>query len=263
MCPRWCQPAPQGIASHIVTLQDEWPSRTGLSHSGPRYHFHCSTDSRVTTKFYKSSRVYDFFMKRIGYEKSIDRYLASLHINTPAECRILDAGCGTGFLGLHFLQRWPQAELHVTDLEPNFLNTTLANARHRGLPVDRILARVSNITTPKHATTLDGTPHTLVDNDYDLICLGAVVGYSEDTELSLRQLMQLLAPGGILLNLEMNETLTGRFISWRYQYRNIPLARIEQVIQEEGGEITPTSLRLTHFPAWVTRVPLIARKAPR
>ena len=214
----------------------------------------------MTTKLYKNSRVYDFFMKRIGYEKSIDRYLATLDINTPPACRILDAGCGTGLLGLHFLQRWPQAELHVTDLEPNFLHTTLANATHRGLPVDRILASVSNITTPKQATTLDGTPHTLVDNDYNLICLGGVVGYSENTEQSLRQLMQLLAPGGILLNLEMNETLTGRFVSWRYQYRNIPLARIQEVIREEGGELSPTFLRWKHFPAWLTRIPLIARK---
>ncbi|MEE3373088.1 MAG: class I SAM-dependent methyltransferase [Planctomycetota bacterium] len=202
-------------------------------------------------------------MKRIGYERSIDRFLATLDIDTLPAGRILDAGCGTGFLGLHFLQRWPHAELHATDLEPNFLRTTLANAERRGLPADRIRTSVSDISAPKQGTALDGTRRTLVDSSYNLICLGAVVGYASDTEMCLRQLMQLLAPGGTLLNLEMNESLTGRFVSWRYQYQNISLARIEQVIREEGGEMTPATLGLRHFPACLTRIPLVARKTIR
>ena len=214
----------------------------------------------VSTKLYKSSRVYDFFMKRIGYERSIDRFLATLEVQTPPRCRILDAGCGTGLLGLHFLERWPQAHLHATDLEPNFLQLTLANAERRSLPPDRIGVSISDISTPKEATDLDGTPHVLKDAAYDLICLGAVVGYAEHTEHSLRQLMQLLAPGGTLVNLEMNESLTGRFVSWRYQYQNISLARIEQIIGEEGGEILPATWGLKYLPACLTRIPLITRK---
>ena len=215
----------------------------------------------MSTKLYKSSRVYNFFMKRIGYEKSIDRFLSTLDFDPPPACRILDAGCGTGFLGLHFLQRWPRAELHATDLEPNFLRTTLANAGQRGLSTHRILTSVSDISAPKQATDLDGTRHTLVDSSYNLICLGAVVGYANDTEMSLRQLMQLLAPGGTLLNLEMNESLTGRFVSWRYQYQNIPLTQFAQVIRDEGGEVTSAALGLKYFPACLTRIAFVARKA--
>lgn len=252
---------PRGIVSTGQTTQDGCLDDLDTLHWRSRFHVHRFTGYRVSTKLYKSSRVYDFFMKRIGYERSINRFLATLNIDTHPAGRILDAGCGTGLLGLHFLQRWPQAQLHATDLEPNFLHTTLANAALRGLPADRILTSVSNISSPKQATALDGTSRTLADNSYNLICLGAVVGYAEDTVLSLRQLMQLLAPGGILINLEMSESLTGRFVSWRYQYQNIPLARIEQVIREEGGEMTPTSLGLKYFPACLTRNALVARKA--
>jgi hypothetical protein len=58
----------------------------------------------------------------------------------------------------------------------------------------------------------------------------------------------------------MNESPTGRFVSRRYQYRNIPLSRMRQVLHDEGCEVTATHLGLTHFPAKLTRTAIIARK---
>ena len=84
----------------------------------------------ISTKLYKSSRIYDFFLKLLGYENGIDRFLRELKLNCSAGCRILDAGCGTGLLGLHFLERFPGARLQATDLEPTFLHATLANAKN-------------------------------------------------------------------------------------------------------------------------------------
>ena len=215
----------------------------------------------ISPKLYRSSRTYDFFMKLLGYESSIDRYLRGLDLELTAP-QILDAGCGTGCLGLHFLERFPGSRLVATDLEPNFLTATLANADRRNLARSRISVGVANISTPQDLTTLDGQPSTLAPASFDLICIGAVVGYAADIERSLQQLVQLLKPNGYFINLEMNESPTGRFVSHRYHYANIRLARMHQVLRDTGCDVTAQKLKLRHLPAKFTRTAIVARKSP-
>ncbi|MFM7868860.1 MAG: class I SAM-dependent methyltransferase, partial [Planctomycetaceae bacterium] len=81
----------------------------------------------LKSRLYRSTNVYNFFMKSLGYERSIDRFLRSTELELSGPVRILDAGCGTGMLGLHFLERFPGSVLTSTDLEPRFLQTTVAN----------------------------------------------------------------------------------------------------------------------------------------
>lgn len=214
----------------------------------------------ISPELYRSSRTYDFFMKLLGYEISIDRFLKGLKLDRAPQCRVLDAGCGTGLLGLHFLERFPDASLLATDLEPNFLQATLANANKRGIDRERISVGVADISVPRQLTSRDGESRTLADASFDLICIGAVVGYADDTEASIRQLLALLAPNGYFVNIEMNESLTGRFVSHRYHYHNIPLARMQEVIREEGCEVSAARLGVSHLPAKLTRTALIARK---
>lgn len=214
----------------------------------------------ISPKLYKSSRTYDFFMKFLGYESGINRFLRGLNLQCPDDCRILDVGCGTGLVGLHFLERFPDSTLQSTDLEPNFLQATLANADKRELDSQRISVAVSNVSSPQQLTALDGTTATLADNTFHLVCLGAVVGYADNIEDSVRQLLRLLVPGGYLINLEMNESPTGRFVSHRYHYRNISLRRMQDVIIEAGCEVSVSKLGLAHLPAKFTRTSIIARK---
>lgn len=215
----------------------------------------------INPGLYRNSRLYDFFMKSLGYESSIDRFLGGLTLHGTAPRRILDAGCGTGLLGLHFLQRFPEAELVATDLEPNFLSATLENADRREIARDRIAVGIADISDPKRLTSPDdGSLITLADESFDLVCVGAVVGYARDPEDCLHQLLQLLAPGGHLINIEMNESPTGRFVSHRYHYRNITLDRLQQVIRHAGCEATAIRLSLKYFPAMLTRAAVIARK---
>ena len=61
----------------------------------------------ISPKLYRKSRAYDFFMKSFGYSRSIERFLAGLELDLNDDCRILDAGCGTGILGIHFLRNYP------------------------------------------------------------------------------------------------------------------------------------------------------------
>lgn len=215
----------------------------------------------ISPKLYKSSKTYDFFLKLLGYESSIDRFLASQQFDLKDDCRILDAGCGTGFVGLHFLQRFPQSTLFSTDIEPNFLRAMLDNANRRGIEQRRITAGRADISAPREITLLDDTTRSLADEMFDLICIGAVVGYAGDTEHSLRELARLLAPGGYLLNLEMNESPTGRFVSHRYHYENISIRQICECLQQQGLSVKQRKFSLRHLPAKFTRTAIIAQKA--
>lgn len=215
----------------------------------------------LSPELYKSSRLYDFFMKLFGYETSIDRFLREIPVDLSGRFRVLDAGCGTGMLGLHFLERFPEAELVATDLEPNFLQATLANAERRNIPKSRIQTGVANISQPEKVSLPDGTSMTLNDHSFAVICVGAVLGYADDTEEALRKLVRLLVPGGILINVEMNESPTGRFVSRRYHYRNISLARMQEVLKTEACDVICRKLSFRHLPAKFTRTGIIARSA--
>ncbi|MFO0979486.1 MAG: hypothetical protein U0996_23985 [Planctomycetaceae bacterium] len=70
----------------------------------------------------------------------------------------------------------------------------------------------------------------------------------------------MLVPGGTLINIEMNESPSGRFVSRRYHYSNIALSVMQDVLREEGCEVSFTKLSLIHLPAKLTRVGIIARK---
>lgn len=214
----------------------------------------------ISPKLYKNSRFYDFFIKALGYESSIDRYLSSLELDCEDSCRVLDAGCGTGLIGLHFLKRYPQSSVHSTDLEPNFLHATLANVESHGIDRSRISVGVANISTPEESTCLKGQRQQLSARSFDIICVGAVVGYAEDAEHSLRQLVGLLKPGGYLINLEMNESPTGRYVSRRFHYSNISLSRMQDVIREAGCDVSARKFRVVHLPAKFTRTGIVARK---
>jgi trans-aconitate methyltransferase len=200
-------------------------------------------------------------MKSLGYERSLDRFVRQLPLEQRGPIKILDAGCGTGLLGLSLLQRFPQASLIATDLEPNFLKATMANACSRGIETSRLQVGLSNISQPQEYSTLDGRAQTIAPLSMQLICIGAVVGYSDDIEASLRQLVHLLAPGGTLINMEMNDNLIGRYISKRYHYRNISLRRMVQVLSEADCEVVNKRLMLRHLPAKITRTAILATKS--
>lgn len=217
----------------------------------------------INPEMYKKSGVYDFFMKSLGYQRSIDRFLAGTNFDLSDSPKVLDAGCGTGLLGLHFLQRYPGSNLVATDLESNFLTATLANADQRGIARDRISVGVANIGSPKKVACLEGTTQLLADESFDLICVGAVVGYAADPANSIQQLLELLAPGGTLLNLEMNESLSGRFVSHRYHYDNICISEMREAILATGCDVSIEKLSLGCLPAKFTRIAIIARKPTR
>ncbi len=107
----------------------------------------------LSPKLYKASGYYNAVMKLLGYERGIDLFLKGIDVQCEPGSRVLDAGCGTGMMGLHFLERFSGTTLLATDLEPNFLTATLGNAKSRGIAPDRIEVGISNISDPQIVTS--------------------------------------------------------------------------------------------------------------
>ncbi len=209
--------------------------------------------------FYKLSKLYGAYLKFFGYERGINHFLDRLDLNCGEQCRILDAACGSGIVGLHLLERFPGSTLLATDLERNFLKETQANARERGIDPARLTVGVSDLTTPRQVAMLDGASITLQDQSFDIVCVGGALGYAQDVEKSLDELLSLLKPGGYFVNLEMNDKPVGKLIATLYDYRVMPLEEMKALIERGGREAAIVPFGLQDFPANLTRVGLVAR----
>jgi len=211
------------------------------------------------TFLYKLSALYSSLLKLLGYERGISHFIERLELECREEARILDLGCGSGVVGLTLLERFPRATLLATDIEPNFLKAMLANARERGIDESRITVGVADVSDPDRVTLLDGTVVNLDRNSFDIVSLGAMLAYSKNPAETIRRLLDLIRPGGYLVNLEMNRRALGRFVAWIYSYRPVPTDDIRELIEGRGHSFTDMPFSITDFPANLTRVGNISR----
>ncbi|KEQ55306.1 Methyltransferase type 11 [Sphingobium chlorophenolicum] len=109
--------------------------------------------------------------------------------------RILEIGCGTGFLTRDIQARWPGAELVVTDLSPDML----AHAAKSGLVAGTFM-------------TMDGEAPIFEGEWFDLILSSLAFQWFDDLESAIARLAGLLRPGGSLIFSTMGE---GSFARWR------------------------------------------------
>lgn len=96
--------------------------------------------------------------------------------------RALELGCGTGFFLLNLIQAGVARRGSVTDLSPGMVKVATRNGQSLGLDID---GRVADA---------EGIPYD--DNTFDLVVGHAVLHHIPDVELSLREVIRVLKPGG-------------------------------------------------------------------
>ena len=96
--------------------------------------------------------------------------------------RALELGCGSGFFLLNLIQSGVARRGSVTDLSPGMVKVATRNGQNLGLDVD---GRVADA---------EGIPYD--DDTFDLVVGHAVLHHIPDVELSLREVVRVLKPGG-------------------------------------------------------------------
>ncbi|MDT4939827.1 MAG: hypothetical protein QOG80_3498 [Pseudonocardiales bacterium] len=94
----------------------------------------------------------------------------------------LELGCGTGFFTLNLKLAGVLDEGHVTDLSPGMVEVAKRNAESLGFEVEGRVADAERL------------PYD--DDTFDLVIGHAVLHHIPDVELSLREVLRVLKPGG-------------------------------------------------------------------
>jgi malonyl-CoA O-methyltransferase len=117
--------------------------------------------------------------------------------------RVLEVGCGTGFLGEALLPALPHGDWTMTDIAPAMLE----RARLRMDGWERIAYRV-----------MDGE-HPDMAGPFDLICSSLAVQWFDDLAAGLHRLAALLRPQGWLA---FSTLAQGSFAQWREAHGDLP-----------------------------------------
>jgi len=147
-----------------------------------------------------------------GLQREVAGRLAGrlVRLPLPSRPRVLELGCGTGFLARALEQR---------GLEPSFwLLTDLA------APMVQQCAATLEPAPGRHFLVMDGERPCLdpvPGGGFDLICSSLAFQWFEQLERSLAQLARLLAPGGVLAYAMPS---TGTFGEWRAAHQALGLS---------------------------------------
>ncbi|MTJ80985.1 MAG: methyltransferase [Telmatospirillum sp.] len=146
-----------------------------------------------------------------GYDSAADvQWLVSMRLAErikalplPPACRILEIGCGTGFLSTRLAEAFPEAELVLTDIAPSML--------------ERCRAKVGN--RPRYRV-LDGERPQGLDGPFDLIASNLAFQWFVDIREGLARLSELLAPGGRIMFATLGQKTFGE---WRDAHDSLGL----------------------------------------
>ena len=177
--------------------------------------------------------------------------------------RVLDAGAGTGVLGLWFLARFPESEVVAFDIDRQMLAVLGRSARRVGEARRRLTVAHGDLQAPDVLTRLDtGQALALVAHSFDAVLVGAALEHAR-LDASIGRLTRLLRPGGVFLNLGVRPGPTATVLARLYRFRPYSIsAEILQSLRRFGFvDMRVLPLTATEFPANLTRVGVIARKS--
>ncbi|MCI0455964.1 MAG: class I SAM-dependent methyltransferase [Gemmataceae bacterium] len=154
-----------------------------------------------------------------GHETLAGRLIHRAQFDVRGCKRILDAGCGNGRY-TRFLLREADADALITGFD--YSQHMLQRARKR-LPGHRASHVAADLTRLPYA-----------DGSFDAIVCGWVLEHLPEPRMGLSELARVLRPGGKLLLLSTEDTLTGGLCSRLWHCRTYNRAELQRVCQECG-----------------------------
>jgi len=121
--------------------------------------------------------------------------IASLDL--PRAPRMLEIGCGTGFLTQALVDQGLTGTWTVTDIAPEM--------------VERCRARLGE-SPDRHFAVFDGEHGTPEDGPFDLVCSSLALQWFDDAPAALARMREWLAPGGHCIVTTLGP---GSFAEWR------------------------------------------------
>ena len=187
-----------------------------------------------------AAKIWSLKQTVFGAERALRHYCRRLPIVVPKDARILDVGCGTGTMGLAFLEMNPTTTLVATDLNVDMLRHT----RRRGCRIDPTFSRVtigiSNIERPEQVSLFgSNTMITLAPQSFNVVIAGAVLEHT-DIDVALAGLTRLLKPHGFLLLNIMKRAILPMISSALYNFK--PLSVDDVVSRLRKLEYTAVSV---------------------
>jgi ubiquinone/menaquinone biosynthesis C-methylase UbiE len=163
-----------------------------IPHATPEQVEAARHDSKLAQVLYHDWEAENYDDKwSISYDKRCVDYARDLFDATVPDTRslpydrALELGCGSGFFLLNLIQAGVARRGSVTDLSPGMVKVAIRNGKTLGLDID---GRVADA---------EGIPYA--DDTFDLVVGHAVLHHIPDVELSLREAVRVLKPGGRLV----------------------------------------------------------------
>jgi ubiquinone/menaquinone biosynthesis C-methylase UbiE len=154
-----------------------------------------------------------------GHETLAGRLIHPRQFDVRGCKRILDAGCGNGRY-TRFLLRWADPDALITSFDISHGMLQRARARLGSKRVTHVAADLTRLPYP--------------DAFFDAVVCGWVLEHLPDPRPGLAELARVLAPGGRLLLLVTEDTLTGSMCSRMWHCRTHNRTELQALCREHG-----------------------------
>ncbi len=215
----------------------------------------------METWYTKVSGLWSAGMKISGLESGLKKYIMRLPITLPPYPEILEVGCGTGTASFALLERFPNAHITATDIDPNMLLAAAKIAFKKQIPPERIEFGEADVNNPEEIIHLDKDEPTHIKPDSFHCVIASAVMEHADLEISLPVIARILKPGGYFINIGVSNTIAGKAYAGLFDFSIIPPEEFSRMLRINNYDnISVVPFLWNEFPANLLRVGIIAKK---